>query len=54
MYFSTPKNINNFNLKKMQNIHNQLEKFQDATYCLLNKSTHISDWQKTTSELFHW
>lgn len=38
----------------MQNIHNQLEKFQDATYFLLNKSTNNSDWQKTTSELFHW
>lgn len=39
----------------MQNIHNQLEKFQDATYFLLNKSTNISDLQKKTLlNFFHW
>lgn len=39
----------------MQNIHNQLEKFQDATYFLLNKSTNISDLQKNPLlNFFHW
>lgn len=36
----------------MQNIHNQLEKFQDATYFLLNKSTNNSDWQKPLLNFF--